>query len=78
MYEFMVIPTLPPDINIIDSLIASLIASSHIAIYVVYREPIYNNISLDNILAQNHIKKCRQYCIKTDYIKQSYIICKNY
>ena len=52
MYEFMVISTLPPDINIIDSLIATLIASSHIAIYVVYREPIHNNISLVNILAQ--------------------------
>ena len=80
MYEFMVIPTLPPDVNIIDSLIATLIASSHIAIYVVvYRKkPMYNNISLVNILAQNHIMKCRQYCIKTDYIKQSYIICKNY
>ena len=46
MYEFMVIPTLPPDVNIIDSLIATLIGSSHIAIYLVYREPIYSNISL--------------------------------
>ena len=67
----MVIPTLPPDVvNTIDS-------ASYCYSYRKFLHS-YNNISLVNILAQNPIKKCRQYYIKTDYIKQSYIICKKY